>query len=505
MPLQISPDTLRDLGLDPEAAHEMAEKLGSIASDGSAADLWGRVSREVLSPDLPFAVHRHVHGLIFSDWDVSQGPPPAWMPTGAEVSASNIAAFSSKVGLASVDQLHRWSADNREAFWGQVIESLGIKFKTSPSAAVDLSAGLESPRWLPGARLNIAESCFLAPPDAPAILHQPEGGKIEVTTYGELDKLSNRFARGLVASGLPRSASVAIVMPMTLEAVAAYLGVIKAGYAVSSIADSFASHEIATRLRISSAGAVVTQDLMLRAGKTLPMYQKVVDGGAERAIVVSSGADGGPALREQDVSWDDFLGEDDTFDPVACDPDDVTNIMFSSGTTGEPKAIPWTHTTPIKCGVDAYLHHDVKPGEVVAWPTSIGWMMGPWHIYASLLNRATMALFYGAPNTREFCEFVQNTRVNLLGVVPSLVKAWQQTDAPRGLDWSSMKLFSSTGECSNADDYLYLMSLAGYRPVIEYCGGTEIGGAYISGTIVQPASPASLHHPGVRSRLLHPR
>ncbi len=494
MPIEISLDTLCALGLEPEAAREMAERLGALTQDGPA-DLWGRVSRDILSPDVPFSVHRHVHGVVFRDWDASQGPPPAWKPTDGEVSASNIAAFSGKVGLPSVHQLHRWSADNREAFWEQIIDSLGLKFKKSPSAVVDLRMGVESPRWLPGARLNIAESCFLAPPDAPAVLFQPEGGTIEITTYRELDRLSNRFARGLVASGLPRSASVAIVMPMTVEAVAAYLGVIKAGYAVSSIADSFAPHEIATRLRISSAGAVVTQDLMLRAGKTLPMYQKVVDGGAERAIVVRSGATESVTLRQQDITWDDFLGEDDTFDPVSCDPDDVTNIMFSSGTTGDPKAIPWTHTTPIKCAMDGYLHHDIKPGEVVAWPTSIGWMMGPWHVYASLLNRATMALFYGAPNTREFCRFVQDARVAVLGVVPSLVKAWQHTDATRGLDWSSIKLFSSTGECSNADDYLYLMSLAGYRPIIEYCGGTEIGGGYISGTIVQPASPATFTTP----------
>jgi acetyl-CoA synthetase len=65
----------------------------------------------------------------------------------------------------------------------------------------------------------------------------------------------------------------------------------------------------------------------------------------------------------------------------------------------------------------------------------------------------------------------------------------------RGLDWSSIKMFSSTGECSNSDDYLYLMSLAGYRPIVEYCGGTEIGGGYISGTIVQPASPATFSTP----------
>jgi acetyl-CoA synthetase len=106
-----------------------------------------------------------------------------------------------------------------------------------------------------------------------------------------------------------------------------------------------------------------------------------------------------------------------------------------------------------------------------------------------------MALYYGAPVTREFCEFVQNVRVVMLGVVPSLVKAWQNADSVRGLDWSSIKLFSSTGECSNAEDYLYLMSLAGYRPVVEYCGGTEIGGGYMSGTIVQPASPATFSTP----------
>ncbi len=495
LPLEISEETLRTLGLAPESARETAQKLGLLGWDVPAGELWGRVSRDVLSPDMPFAVHRHLYGLIFSDWDVSQGPSPAWTPTEREISASNIAAFARKVGLASVHELHRWSADHREAFWEQMIDSLGIKFKKRPSAVVDLRMGTESPRWLPGARLNIAESCFQAPADAPAILHQPEGGRTEVTTYGELDRLSNRFARGLVASGLPRSAGVAIVMPMTLEAVAAYLGVIKAGYVVVSIADSFAPHEIETRVRISSAGVAVTEDVMLRAGKTLPMYQKVVEAGVKRAIVVSSGAAEGVTLREHDVTWVDFIADDDTFEPVACDPDDVTNILFSSGTTGDPKAIPWTHTTPIKCAMDGSLHQDIKPGEVVAWPTSIGWMMGPWLLYASLLNRATMALFYGSPVTREFCEFVQDTRVAMLGLVPSLVKAWQNTDTVRGLDWSAIKLFSSTGECSNADDYLYLMSLAGYRPVVEYCGGTEIGGGYMSGTIVRPASPATFSSP----------
>jgi acetyl-CoA synthetase len=147
--------------------------------------------------------------------------------------------------------------------------------------------------------------------------------------------------------------------------------------------------------------------------------------------------------------------------------------------------------------MDGLLHQNIKPGDVVAWPTNIGWMMGPWLIFASLLNRATIALHYGAPNTREFCAFVQDAKVQMLGVVPSLVKVWRAIDAVDGLDWSAIKVFSSTGEASNAQDYLYLMSLANYRPVIEYCGGTEIGGGYVSGTVVQPASPSTFSTPSL--------
>jgi acetyl-CoA synthetase len=124
-------------------------------------------------------------------------------------------------------------------------------------------------------------------------------------------------------------------------------------------------------------------------------------------------------------------------------------------------------------------------------------MMGPWLIYAALMNRATIALYDGAPSGRDFGEFVQDARVSLLGVVPSLVKTWRASKCMEGLDWSSIKAFSSTGECSNASDMHYLMYLANYAPVIEYCGGTEIGGGYITGTVVQPAVPAAFSTPAL--------
>ena len=90
----------------------------------------------------------------------------------------------------------------------------------------------------------------------------------------------------------------------------------------------------------------------------------------------------------------------------------------------------------------------------------------------------------------------------MLGLVPSLVSAWRRTGCLEGLDWSRIRAFSSSGECSNPHDMLFLMSRAGYKPVIEYCGGTEIGGAYITGTVVQPAAPSTFSTPALGSDLI---
>ena len=113
-------------------------------------------------------------------------------------------------------------------------------------------------------------------------------------------------------------------------------------------------------------------------------------------------------------------------------------------------------------------------------------MMGPWLIFASLINKATVALYYGAPMGIEFGSFVQDAEVNMLGVVPSIVRQWKNTGTMEAFDWSKINCFSSTGEASNPEEMKYLMQLGNNKPIIEYCGGTEIGGGYVTSTVVQP-------------------
>lgn len=99
-----------------------------------------------------------------------------------------------------------------------------------------------------------------------------------------------------------------------------------------------------------------------------------------------------------------------------------------------PRAIG-THTTPIKAIADAFLLHDVKANDIMCWPTSPGWMMGPWLIYAALGNAACMALYYDAPTTAAFCRFVSASASTFVGLVPSLVRAWRSNNATDNCNW----------------------------------------------------------------------
>lgn len=413
-----------------------------------------------------------------------------WEPTKELIKQTNIFQNMQELGFDRYSDFWQWSVAHKESFWKKTVENLQVPFLKNPEKILDISDGVTQAQWLYGAKMNIADACLQADSQATAIIYQKENENIQEIKYADLENLVNRIANSIVEQGLQIGDVIAIDMPMTVEAVAIYLAGLKTGTPIATIADSFSAKEIEVRLQITKPKLVFTQDVQLRAGKNLPLYEKIIHAKAPKTIVIPASDHVFP-LRNIDLYWEDFLVNNATFQSVSCSPDDTTTILFSSGTTGAPKAIPWTHSTAIKSASDAYYHHDIHPRDVVAWPTNLGWMMGPWLVFASLMNKATMALYYGAPIGKEFGEFVQNTRVTMLGLVPSIVKHWKNTKCMESLDWKSIKCFSSTGEVSNPTDYAYLMSLGNNKPIIEYCGGTEIGGGYVASTLLQTNLPSA--------------
>lgn len=119
------------------------------------------------------------------------------------------------------------------------------------------------------------------------------------------------------------------------------------------------------------------------------------------------------------------------------------------------------------------------------------------------MNGATIGIFNGVTSTDAFCQFVEEAKIGMVGVIPSLVKAWRARNATEKCDWSHVRKFSSTGEASDPETYLWLSSrVPGYAPVIEYCGGTEIGGSFLSSTMVQPNVTSMFSSPVLGSQIM---
>lgn len=489
---------------------------GGTGGSDSITEVWREIiCRRLLKPTHPHQLHQLLYYSIYSHWDVSvNGPPLYYFPSLYESQHSNLGRIMETYGsrllgksykdpITSFTLFQKFSVHHPEVYWSIVLKEIAILFHTPPRCILDTTThnSKQGGTWLPGSLLNIAECCLL-PTSYPrkhendvAVLWRDEGFDDSPVNHITLKDFRQQVM--LVANALDTTFSkgdaIAIAMPMTVNAVIIYLAIVLAGYVVVSIADSFAAKEIATRLRVSKAKGIFTQDFIPRGGRKYPLYSRVVEAAPYKAIVLPAiGNDVDIQLREQDLSWKDFLSSVDHlprpyyYSPVYQPIHSVTNILFSSGTTGDPKAIPWTQVSPIRAASDAWAQINVQVGDVFCWPTNLGWVMGPTLIYSCFLIGATLALYHGSPLGRGFGKFVQDAGVTILGTIPSLVKTWKNTQCMQSLDWTKIKVFASTGEASNVDDDLWLSSRAYYKPIIECCGGTELASSYIQGNMLQP-------------------
>ncbi|RLN38835.1 putative acyl-activating enzyme 18, peroxisomal [Panicum miliaceum] len=514
---EIQPGDVGAAGLGAAGAGAFLAALRSAAAaagPGAAGDaVWAAVAAAgVLRPEHPHALHQLVYYSVYAGWDrAARGPPPYWFPSPIDSRQTNLGRLMEANGpkllgpaykdpITSFNLFYKFSVENQEVYWSMVLKQLAVKFQQEPKSILSTSdRSKKVGTWLQGAVLNIAECCLLPCPslnrtdDSTAIVWRDEGHDDYPVNRMSLKELRSQVIT--VANALDtmfhKGDPIAVDMPMTCNAVIIYLAIILGGFVVVSIADSFAPQEIGTRMGVSKAKAIFTQDFIIRGGKKVPLYSRVVQGSSSKAVVIPATGDYlGVTLRNGDMSWKDFLsraaGRSSIYSPVYQSVDALTNILFSSGTTGEPKAIPWTQLSPIRCAADMWAHMDFRPQDICCWPTNLGWVMGPIILYSCFLNGATLALYHGSPLGRDFCKFVQDAGVSILGSVPSLVKSWKAGNCADGLDWTKIRVLGTTGEASDIDDNLWLTSHTSYKPIVECCGGTELASSYIQGSLLQP-------------------
>jgi acetyl-CoA synthetase len=437
--------------------------------------------------------------------------PYVWRPTADYLENSNVARLMRTFGVTTADELRARSVADIATFWRAVVDDLGLPFHSPYSAVVDTSRGIAYPDWFVGGGLNVAEACLgrwaRENPDTPAVVHEAEDGTVRRLSFAELDEQVAAVRAGLRARGLGRGDAVALYLPMTPEAVVAMYAVASIGAVAVPLFSGFATTAIASRLRDAEVRAVITADATVRRGRTVRMLPQLIAAlescpRVEHVIVVPNVA-GDLELLEGQVAWSELLAAEPDRKVEPTSTSDTLLLAYTSGTTGRPKGAVHTHAGFLaKVAMEVAYAFDIKPGRTFCWITDMGWIMGPLSILGTHACGGTLLLYEGSPDVpdaQRLWRLAEAHGVSMLGVSPTLIRALRAADEPPSADLSSVRILGSTGEPWDPESYEWLArDVFGSRvPIINFSGGTEVGGSFLCPYPVEEITSCSLGGPAL--------
>ncbi|MDJ0415837.1 AMP-binding protein [Rhodococcus opacus] len=439
-----------------------------------------------------------------------------WRPTDEYVENANVTRLARAHGLSGLGELRARSVADVRWYWDAVVRDLGLPFQAPYHEVLDTSRGIEHPDWFVGGRANVVDAClerWLADPaaaDRMAVTHEAEDGTVHSMSYRELAADVERAAAGLRELGVGKGDAVALFLPMIPEAVVSVYAVARLGAVLVPLFSGFAPSAIASRIQDADAKVVIVADGTVRRRKTVTMKPALDEALAicptVQSVVVVENVGAEVDSTGRDISWAKLLGNGGDPGPVeAMDAGEPFALAYTSGTTGKPKGAVHTHAGfLVKTASEVAYSFDLKPGGAFCWITDMGWIMGPLSIIGTHANGGTLVLYEGSPDvpdTDRLWQLVQRHRVTMLGVSPTLIRTLRgrETDVAARFDLSLVHTIGSTGEPWDPDSYDWLARdvFGGRVPIINFSGGTEVGGSFLAPYPVEPIHSCSLGGPSL--------
>jgi acetoacetyl-CoA synthetase len=402
------------------------------------------------------------------------------------------------------DDLWRWSVDDLDDFWRSIWEFFDVRSHAEWERAL-ADASMPGAVWFPGARLNYAEHLFRGKrSDDLAIIHASELRELGEWTWADLRSATAAVAAGLRELGVGPGDRVVGYLPNLPETVAAFLACASLGAVWSSCSPDFGARSVADRFAQVEPKVLLAVDGYRYNGRDFDRRDVVARLQGEMPSIVRTVVlpylDSDPDLGGLDaaMTWDELVedGAPLEFEPVPFD--HPLWVLYSSGTTGLPKAIVHGHGGILLEHLKVLnLHVDAQPGDRVFWFTTTGWMM--WNFLVSALHtEASIVLYDGSPGHPDLgvlWDLAERTGMTHFGTSASYVASCMKGDVKpaSGRDLSALRAVGSTGSPLSPEGFQWIYDEVGRDTwLFSTSGGTDVCSAFVGGVPTLPVYEGEL-------------
>ena len=418
-----------------------------------------------------------------------------WTPTKERADASTMAEFErflkDKRGLTFDDYnaMWDWSVTDLDGFLSAIWEYFDVK-ASAPYTSVMAKRQMPGAEWCPGAMLNFTDQIMKhvdSQPEGDALIVQSETFGRKRLSWTELRDQVASVAAHLRDMGVTKGDRVVAVLPNTETAMIAFFATASIGAIWSLCAPDMGHVAILDRFKQIEPKVLIAQDGYVHAGKTVD--RREILAGLETAlpslvqcVTVPFVGD----LPQGHMAWDSLLDRDAPYESTQVPFDHPLWIVYSSGTTGNPKPIVHGHGGIILESAKQSLHHDFRRGGRYCWLTSSGWIM--WNSQFTALGQGTtVAMFDGAPNYPDMgviWRFVADEKLDFFGAGAAFFSGCMKAGlTPRDeVDLSALRSLGSTGSPLSSDAYDWIYSKVKEDVwLAPISGGTDLAGAFVLG------------------------